>query len=62
MRKIDKAILILDSLKPRCTVADARCLAVSAGISRRTLARAYSLAGMKFKRTKTEDLLILKDL
>ena len=54
----DKAIRILNSLKPRCTVAEARALAEKEGIPFRTLRWAYESAGVKFERTKDEDLLV----
>jgi hypothetical protein len=54
----ERAIAILNSLKPSCTVAQARELAKAAGIPDRTLRWAYEPAGMKFKRTKDADLLV----
>lgn len=54
----DKAIRLLQSLKPRCTVAEARALAAAEGIPERTLRWAYEPAGIKFERTKTGDMLV----
>ncbi len=54
----ERAIAILNSLKPSCTVAKAREMATAAGIPERTLRWAYDQAGMEFKRTKDEDLLV----
>lgn len=54
----ERAIAILESLKPSCTVAQARELASAAGIPERTLRWAYEPAGMVPKRTKDADLLV----
>lgn len=54
----ERAIAILNSLKPSCTVAQAREMAKAQGIPERTLRWAYEPAGMVFKRTKDEDLLV----
>lgn len=54
----ERAIAILESLKPRCTVAEAREKAKAAGIPIRTLQWAYEPAGMKFERTKEVDSLV----
>lgn len=53
----DRAIAILNSLKPSCTVAQAREMAKAAGIPERTLRWAYEPAGMKFVRAKDNDIL-----
>lgn len=54
----EKAIEILTSLKPECLLTVARERAAAAGVSERTLSRAYPFAGVKYERRKDDDYLV----
>ncbi len=56
----ERAIAILNSLKPSCTVTKAREMAKAAGIPDRTLRWAYEPAGMVSQQTKNGNILVSK--